>query len=566
MKKLICVLLGVILISSFSSGMPESIGKSIEGDSLIIYSTPEYSTLVQKWADTYEKAFPGQPVRVAVVPAGDMDSEMLKAGSIAFLPGEATDQVIDPDASLRMVVARNIIIPVINPENPFLSEIEAGGVSPEKLSGLVRNGERHTWGDLLGGGQKEPVKLFFVNEASVITGMAALTGTPGTGLNGTPSSDAAAMLSTVMKDKFSIGFCRLAHIQDPANESIISGIKILPIDRNGNDILDSNEDIYTDMSAFTRGVWIGKYPGELFTSLYSVTATPSGENVAGFLNWVITDGQKLLYPAGYTGLLLAERMSDSARIAEAQITAVAETREKNVFTSIFIFLAGLIAVIFIIDRIIGAMKGKPAADIAVVPAGALNENSLVFPKGLYFDKTHTWAFLEQTGSVKVGIDDFLLHLTGALSRVKMKNVGDKVKKGQEILSVIQNGKQLTLYSPVSGVIRERNSVLENNVSVLNSSPYNEGWVYRLEPDNWHRENQLLFMAEKHKAFISNELAKIRDFLTGIVNKDNQLSPVIMQDGGMIAEGTLLHMGPEVWEEFQTRIIDPSRQVWFYEIL
>ncbi len=41
--------------------------------------------------------------------------------------------------------------------------------------------------------------------------------------------------------------------------------------------------------------------------------------------------------------------------------------------------------------------------------------------------------------------------------------------------------------------------------------------------------------------------------------------VILQDGGEIRDGVLSEMGPEVWEDFQTKFIDPSRQVWFYEI-
>lgn len=565
MKKLVCVLLGVILIGSVSSGVPESSGKNVTGDSLIIYTTQEYGTMVQKWAEMYREEFPGVSVKFAVTPSAGMIAGLQKGGSIAFLPGDAADQENDPDATLRMVVARNIIIPVINPENPYLSEIQSSGVSPEKLAGILKDGSRHTWGEVLGGGQNEPVKLFYVNEASVISGMAALTGGSLTTVNGIPS-DASSMLNAIIKDKYSIGFCRLAHIQDPVNQSIKNGILILPIDRNANGTLDSNEDIYTDLFAFSRGVWIGKYPRELFSSLYSVTSTPASEAAAAFLNWVITDGQKILYREGYTGLLLAERMSDSGRIAEARITTITDAKEKNVFASIFMALAGLAVVIFIIHGIINALKRKPVKTVAAAPAGVLDTNALVLPKGLYFDKTHTWAFLEQSGSVKVGIDDFLLHLTGTLSRIKMKNAGEKIKKGQEILSVIQNGKQLTLYSPVSGIIKEKNTMLENNISMLNSSPYNEGWVYRIEPENWQRENHLLFMADKHKAFITDELARIRDFLAAIVNKDNQLAPVVLQDGGMIVDSTLSHMEPEVWEEFQTRIIDPSRQVWFYEIL
>ena len=98
----------------------------------------------------------------------------------------------------------------------------------------------------------------------------------------------------------------------------------------------------------------------------------------------------------------------------------------------------------------------------------LDQNSLKLPKGIYFDKTHTWAFLEANGIVKVGIDDFLQHITGKITRIKMKSPGKKVKKGEQILSIIQNGKQLNLYAPVSGTIVEQNMALESNSSSLNT--------------------------------------------------------------------------------------------------
>ena len=66
--------------------------------------------------------------------------------------------------------------------------------------------------------------------------------------------------------------------------------------------------------------------------------------------------------------------------------------------------------------------------------------------------------MEQNGIVKVGIDDFLQHITGTITRIKMKNEGERVKKGDQILSIIQNGKQFNLYAPVSGIIREKNII------------------------------------------------------------------------------------------------------------
>jgi glycine cleavage system H lipoate-binding protein len=169
--------------------------------------------------------------------------------------------------------------------------------------------------------------------------------------------------------------------------------------------------------------------------------------------------------------------------------------------------------------------------------------------------------------VKIGIDDFLQHITGKITRIKMKSPGKKVKKGEQILSIIQNGKQLNLYSPVSGTIVEQNEALDTDSSSLNYSPYDVGWVYRIEPSNWSRESQLLFMADKQREFIIKEFSRLKDFLMTALRVDTEnYTQVILQDGGEIRDGVLSEMGPEIWEDFQTNFIDPSRQLWFYEII
>jgi hypothetical protein len=73
------------------------------------------------------------------------------------------------------------------------------------------------------------------------------------------------------------------------------------------------------------------------------------------------------------------------------------------------------------------------------------------------------------------------------------------------------------------------------------------------------------MAEKQKEFIKKEFARLKDFLMNILKEDQAYAQLILQDGGEISDGVLSEMGPETWEDFQTSFIDPSKQVWFYEI-
>lgn len=559
MKKILYILFTIMLPAASAYGL-NGISPA-DPDSLVIISAPALKDLVTAWSDDYMKSS-GQRVEVRTVSNIPVSGD-LKQGQICILQeSEIKGDIAENET--RIVVGRNIVVPVISAGNPYLSEIRSHGVSPANLKLLTNN--QPTWGKLLNGSQENIARLHLLNTESVINAVSEFTGAEMKNVNGVQHSSAIDLFRAVSTDVYSVGFCRLSDLQPEMVSP--DGLAILPIDKNGNGIMDSNEDIYTDITAFTRGVWIGKYPGALYSNIYSVFVTPVPESASKFMNWMITDGQNIIAARGYSSLILNERISGAARLANVFAPPAVEAGGQNIFRTLVIFIVLVVAGILIISFIRRVITKRQA----VVPSGiasdkpAFNGSSLVLPKGVFFDKTHTWAFMEQDGSVKVGVDDFLLHITGPVTKLKLKKAGDKVKRGEEILSVIHNGKQLNLYSPVTGVIKEKNPSLDANIALINSSPYASGWVYRMEPENWQRENQLLFMAEKHSQFIMNEIVKIKDFIAGLMNRENPEMSLALQDGGMLREGVLSDMSPEAWEEFQTKIIDPSRTVWFYEII
>ena len=215
-----------------------------------------------------------------------------------------------------------------------------------------------------------------------------------------------------------------------------------------------------------------------------------------------------------------------------------------------------------IDAVIKFNRSKKhkVSVLSSSPNKTFSEESVSIANGVYYDKTHTWAFMEKNGLVKIGVDDFLLHITGSLSKLKMKKPGDKVLKGEVVLSINQNGKQLNIFSPISGTVKSLNNQLVEESSLINSSPFNDGWVYMIEPTNWLREVQLLFMADKYKEWLKSEFTRLKDFIAtiGQINNQTELSPIILQDGGELKDNVLENFGPEVWEEFQTRFINTSR--------
>ena len=331
--------------------------------------------------------------------------------------------------------------------------------------------------------------------------------------------------------------------------------------KNENGKIDYSEKIYSNLSSFLRGVWIGKYPRELNLNIYSYSASvPTDENAVAFLSWVMTDGQLLLNKNGFSDLAYSQRQLNLSKLNGNEVVV-----EQSKGYSVIPVAAGIIviciALFFGIDIISQRLrKGKViAVNSSFKKPALINEQSFEVLDGLYFDKTHTWAFLEKNGIVSIGIDDFLQHVTGPITRVIMRNLGDEVKKGEYFLTIIQEGKQLNIKAPISGRVVAQNDKLISNSEILNTSPYTDGWIYKIEPTNWLRDTQFLVFAQGYREWIRMEFLHLKDFLAVSLRANYaENAQVILQDGGDIMDGVLKDLKPEVWEDFQSHFLDNSK--------
>ena len=525
-----------------------------------VMTTSELNGLVSEWAKGFEKANPGMRVNLSPFNPEQNRADNSTTGLIMI-----TDEGIKlagAEGSWKMVVGRDIIVPVINAESPFSEAVSLNGVSVEKMKVPFSGKGESTLGALLGNDRQGEVRTYIIKDNSVKTYMSAFLGVNIENLTGTEVENAGELLTALQNDPSGIGFCRLSDITDPEGEALIGNVRLIPIDVNNNGQLDYFEQIYGDPGSFERGVYIGKYPKTLFSNIFAVSSTQPTEGAEiAFIRWMLSDGQQLLAQNGYTELAGGEAATKAAGLAEGQASVITLPEGPSVFSAFLMMLAGIIvagAFFYALYRLIKfPAKNSPAFES--VHDAAFSEKSLVIPKGLFFDKTHTWAFMERDGAVRVGVDDFIQHITGTVTRLKMKKPGDKILKGETILSLIQKGKQLNIYSPVSGTITSTNEALTRNSSIINSSPYSDGWVYKIDPENWVKESRVMIMAEKYTEWLMDEFARLRDFLaTKLGANDLRFSQVVFQDGGEIREGLLEDFGPEIWEDFQTGFIDKSR--------
>ena len=104
------------------------------------------------------------------------------------------------------------------------------------------------------------------------------------------------------------------------------------------------------------------------------------------------------------------------------------------------------------------------------------------PDNLKYTKEHEWLKIE--GNVAyVGITDFAQGELGDIVFVELPNLNDTFTQN-DIFGTIEAVKTLAdLYIPVSGSIIEINNKLENEPELINSDPYGEGWIVKIEISN-----------------------------------------------------------------------------------
>ncbi|HLD17032.1 MAG TPA: glycine cleavage system protein GcvH [Coxiellaceae bacterium] len=113
------------------------------------------------------------------------------------------------------------------------------------------------------------------------------------------------------------------------------------------------------------------------------------------------------------------------------------------------------------------------------------------PTQLRYTETHEWVREDEKDVVIVGITDHAQSQLGELVFVELPEVGTVVEVGDEV-GVIESVKTASdIYSPVSGKIIEINENLTEQPDLMNSEPYESGWIFRVRLSNSEELEELL---------------------------------------------------------------------------
>jgi glycine cleavage system H protein len=102
------------------------------------------------------------------------------------------------------------------------------------------------------------------------------------------------------------------------------------------------------------------------------------------------------------------------------------------------------------------------------------------PDDRRYNESHEWA-LERDGLVTVGITDYAQDQLGDVVFVELPAAGSTVS-ARDAVAVVESVKTASdIYAPVDGEIVEVNELLQNRPELINESPYDKGWMFKIRP-------------------------------------------------------------------------------------
>lgn len=121
------------------------------------------------------------------------------------------------------------------------------------------------------------------------------------------------------------------------------------------------------------------------------------------------------------------------------------------------------------------------------------------PDNLRYTKDHEWIRPEGDFAV-VGITDYAQNELGDIVFVEVETVGEQLDK-ETTFGTIEAVKTVSdLFMPVAGEVVEFNEELNDHPEIINSNPYDKGWIVKIKPVNAADINNLLD-AEGYKEII-----------------------------------------------------------------
>ena len=115
------------------------------------------------------------------------------------------------------------------------------------------------------------------------------------------------------------------------------------------------------------------------------------------------------------------------------------------------------------------------------------KNCMLPDELLYHVDFNVWIHKNDDGTIDLGMTDIAQSLAGNIIHCRPKKVGRSVKAGKSVATV-ESGKWVgPVKTPFAGEIVAANDDVESDATILNRSPYKQGWIVQIQPSNFDED-------------------------------------------------------------------------------
>ena len=198
---------------------------------------------------------------------------------------------------------------------------------------------------------------------------------------------------------------------------------------------------------------------------------------------------------------------------------------------------------------LGREYGTLSPAVAVPVPGRVPQ----FPEDLYYHNGHAWMKFEEGHRITVGLDDFTQQVMGNFDKIEIPLPGGELKQGEVAWKVSNGNQKLSQLAPLGGTVVEVNEKLRRDPTLANRSPYEEGWILKIQAKALNKEMPGLMDSFQFKAHFDQCKARLMSVF------NNQTLGLAYGDGEEVIQGVASKLDEKTWKILVTQLFHSSSE-------
>lgn len=269
--------------------------------------------MMEIWAREYMALHPDIKIVVTGGGAGKGMTEALAGVVDIGMVSREINQTEITRGAFWVSVAKDAVFATMNANNPAKDNLLLKGITKAQLEDIFtheKSTRTHlTWGDLVNDSSIPDKIIVYTRQDScgAADQWAKFLGKKYKQDNLTSSADVAViedapLRDAIVNDPNGIGYNNLNTLYNLQTKEPYTGVLPVPIDLNGDGVLDANESFYQNSSTVINAINNNLYPSPPARNLHVVTKDSFTGATKDFVSWILTDGQQYVLSSGYVEL------------------------------------------------------------------------------------------------------------------------------------------------------------------------------------------------------------------------------------------------------------------------